>query len=64
MGEPGKIESEVKVTFKDKAEWTFKIMEISELNKFITYELLIAEPPIDATSIESSIKLFKITDEN
>ena len=39
-------------------------MEISELHGFITYELLIAEPPIDATSVESTIKLHKVTDEN
>ena len=64
IGEPGKIESEVKVTFKDKAEWTFKILEISELHAFITYELVMAEPPIDASSVLSSIKLHKVTDEN
>ena len=52
------------MTFKDKAEWTFRILEISELHAFITYELVIAEPPIEATSVESSIKLFKVTDEN
>lgn len=39
-------------------------MEISELHRFITYELVGAEPPIEASSVEASIKLHRITDEN
>ena len=39
-------------------------MEISELHGYITYELLMADPPIAATSVESTIKLHKVTDEN
>ena len=39
-------------------------MEISELHRFITYELVVAEPSIEASSVESSIRLHRVTDEN
>ena len=34
------------------------------MHAYITYELVMADPPVDATSVESSIKLHKVTDVN
>ena len=58
------MNSEVKIYFKDKAEWTVEILEVSDLNNFITYEVTDTDSPIKPSSIMVTIKLQRVTDVN
>eukprot|EP01016_Furgasonia_blochmanni_P003147 TRINITY_DN1122_c0_g1_i7.p1 TRINITY_DN1122_c0_g1~~TRINITY_DN1122_c0_g1_i7.p1 ORF type:complete len:244 (-),score=80.58 TRINITY_DN1122_c0_g1_i7:31-762(-) len=63
-GSAGKVDSVLKISFKDSASWSIKILELSDLNHYITYEVIEASPPIPATSILNTIRLRRVTDDN
>ena len=44
QGEPGKIDSIVRIEFKDGAVWELRIVEVSELRRSIAWEVLTTEP--------------------
>ena len=58
------IESQIKMEYVDKAIWTVRITDISDIEYAIVYELISAEPPTEITSITHTIRLTKVTDEN
>ena len=61
-GEAGSVGSRVKVVYKDGSVWHLNVLEVSELNHFVTYELVDAEPNINGSSVHSSIRLQRVTD--
>ena len=61
-GEAGSVGSRVKVVYKDGSVWHLNVLEVSELNHFVTYELVDAEPNINVSSVHSSIRLQRVTD--
>mmetsp|Transcript_53517 Transcript_53517/g.61407 ORF Transcript_53517/g.61407 Transcript_53517/m.61407 type:complete len:149 (+) Transcript_53517:68-514(+) len=63
-GKAGLLESVVKITYKDGHTWSYRINEISDLNHYISFELVEAEPKATVTSIHHSIKLMRVTDDN
>eukprot|EP01015_Nassula_variabilis_P028978 TRINITY_DN6133_c0_g1_i2.p1 TRINITY_DN6133_c0_g1~~TRINITY_DN6133_c0_g1_i2.p1 ORF type:complete len:175 (+),score=30.39 TRINITY_DN6133_c0_g1_i2:64-588(+) len=64
LGEPGKVGSQFKWHYTDGAVWEFKILEISDLHYFVTFEAISADPPTQATSIMSTIHLRRVTEDN
>ncbi|CDW79803.1 UNKNOWN [Stylonychia lemnae] len=60
-GQPGLIDSIVKVWFADGAVWEIRMVEFSEIKRSIAYEVLSTEPPHKASSIQGSINLKPVT---
>jgi len=54
----------LKIEFKDGTNWIIKVVEISELQHFISWELLETSVPIGVSSVINKIKLYRITDYN
>jgi len=52
----------VKITYKDKSEWTVRVVELSELHHFITWEVIETSPSAHVASIVNTIRLQRITD--
>jgi hypothetical protein len=63
-GSANEIGSEFSVEYADGSTWTFRISEISEHRRLITYELVTAEPEISFSSLQNTITLFKVTSDN
>ncbi|KAJ1915478.1 hypothetical protein H4219_004296 [Mycoemilia scoparia] len=61
---PGEIGSIRKVTFKDKTVQKYKVLEISELDHFITYELIESDPPVPVMSAIYTIHAQRVTSDN
>ncbi|PVU88793.1 hypothetical protein BB561_005688 [Smittium simulii] len=53
-----------KVTFKDGTVQTFRVIEISEINNSITYELIDSTPAVSFMSVVSTISLNYVTSNN
>ena len=60
-GQPGLLESVVKIDYTD-ASWTVRVVELSDLNYCIVYEVVEAEPPAHVASIINTIRLQRVTD--
>ena len=58
------VGSHVQVTWNDKAVWKLLLTEVSDLHHFISYEVVDAEPHLAASSVQATIKLFRVSDEN
>lgn len=63
-GKAGALGSVVKITYKDKSTWSYSVNELSDLNHHVSFELVEAEPKPTVSSIQHSIKLFRVTDDN
>ena len=63
-GAPGQVGSHLQITWTDGAHWQIHITEISDINHFISYELVEAEPPLGTSSLQATIRLLRVTDEN
>ena len=63
-GGPGQVGSRVEVTWTDSAVWRLNITEISDINHFVSYELVEAEPPLGTSSLQAKIHLLRVSDEN
>ena len=63
-GAAGQVGARLEVVWSDKAVWKVLITEISDLNHFISYELVEAEPPLGTSSLQATISMKRVTDEN
>lgn len=54
----------MEVTWSDSAVWRLNITEISDINHFVSYELVEAEPPLGTSSLQAKIHLLRVSDEN
>lgn len=63
-GGPNEVGSEFEVEYSDGAKWVNRIVEISELARHLSYELIMAEPSVPFTTMLNSIALFKVTSDN
>jgi len=52
----------VTITFKDKSVWTVRVLELSELHHFVTWEVIETTPSIHVASVVNTVKLTRITD--
>jgi len=50
------------INFKDKSVWTVRILELSELNHFITWEVIETNPSIHVASVVNTVRLTRVTD--
>jgi len=58
------VGSRAEITWSDGANWKLIITELSDINHFISYEIVEAEPPLGTSSLQATIKLSRVTDEN
>lgn len=63
-GNAHEVGSLFQVSYVDGSTWTFRIIEISESRRALSYELVVAEPEISFSSLVNTIRLFKVTDDN
>jgi len=63
-GEPGKVGSSVKLTFQEGAQWTYRILEVSDIRRTLAYELVMADPASNMTAYQAVLKVFKETINN
>lgn len=63
-GREGCIGSVIKIVWKDQAEWKIKITELSDIHHYVSYEVIDTEPQIKTSSMEATIKLYRVTDNN
>lgn len=50
------------VTYKDGAEFVYRIVEISDLQRMISYELIEADATVNVSSVLHTIQVFDITE--
>ena len=62
-GSPNQVDSIVRISYVDGAQWEIRISEISDLKHSIAYQVLSTEPPHSVTSIIGQIVLRSVTDE-
>ncbi len=63
-GSANEIGSVFSVEYMDGSLWTFRIVEISESKRSLAYELMTAEPEITFSSLQNTIRLYKVTADN
>ena len=63
-GSPNEVGSTFSVEYVDGSIWTYRVLEISELRRSLSYELIAAEPEITFTSLTVTLRLFRVTDNN
>ena len=63
-GAAGRVDSTVKVTYKNGAVWYLRVTDLSERNHTLGYELIQAEPATSVSSIVGEFELEAITDED
>ena len=61
-GDAGRVDSTVKLSYVNGANWYWRVTELSERNTTIAYELVNAEPAITVSSIVGEIQLSAVTD--
>lgn len=55
------VGSQRRVTYKDGATQLYKVLELSDLNHFVTYDVIQSEPAVSYSSAIHTIKLRRIT---
>jgi len=63
-GGPNEVGSQIECEYKDGSTWVFRIIEISENHRSISYELVSATPQVTFTSMQHHIRLHKVTFNN
>jgi hypothetical protein len=63
-GSPGEVNSTFKIKYTDGAEWSIHVLEVSNFNKSIIWEVVDAEPSTGFTSAINSLKISKVTRDN
>jgi hypothetical protein len=63
-GSANEIGSVFSVEYTDGSVWTFRIVEISESRRVLSYELIDAKPDITFSSLQLTIRLYKVTENN
>ena len=56
-GAAGRVDSTVKVSYTNGAQWYWRVTELSERNHTIAYELIMTEPAVSVSSINGEISL-------
>ena len=56
-GAAGRVDSTVKLTYTNGANWYLRVTELSERNHTLAYELIMADPAIDVSSIVGEMSL-------
>jgi len=60
-GNANEVGSQFEVEYTDGSTWTFRVVEISEIHRSISYELVSANPQTTFSSMVNTIKLHKVT---
>ena len=63
-GNPNEVGSVFQVEYKDNSVWENRILEISDKKRTIAWELIETKPDISFTSMLTTIKFFKVTEDN
>jgi hypothetical protein len=63
-GSPGQVNSTFKIKYTDGAEWSMHVLEVSNFNKSIIWEVVEAEPSTGFTSAVNSLKIHRVTKDN
>lgn len=63
-GNAHEVGSVFDVEYVDGSVWQFRIVEISELHRSLSYELITANPSAPFSSMQNHIKLSKVTFDN
>ena len=63
-GSSNEVGSTFSVEYVDGSVWTYRILEISESRRSLSYELIGAEPEISFSSLTVTLRLFRVTDTN
>ena len=63
-GSAKEIGSTFDLEYVDGSVWTYRITEISEKNRTLSYDLIFAQPEITFSSMENTIRLFSVTEDN
>jgi len=58
------VGEQVKLEFKDDTSMVVRILELSELQHFVTWEMVECTPAVTVTSVINKIKLCRVTDMN
>lgn len=61
-GSNNEVGSIFQVEYKDGSLWTFRLVEISETKRVISFELISAEPEITFSSLLNSFRLIKVSE--
>ena len=61
-GQAGTVGGLVEVVFKNGSKWTYQMTEISDKHRSLSYNVVFAEPAMEASSLEGDIQLFAVTD--
>ena len=64
QGGAGQIDAILRINYTDGAKWELRIVEISELEHSIGYQVLSTEPSHQVTSIQGQVKLQSVTEDN
>ncbi|KAJ3049605.1 hypothetical protein HK097_009424 [Rhizophlyctis rosea] len=63
-GNPGEVGSIRKITFKDGTVQKYQLVELSDLHKSVTYEIIESNPPVPILAAVHTIRVKKITHDN
>ena len=63
-GAEGQVGSVVKISYTSGAVWELRVIEFSERNHVVAYEILSTEPAHSVTSIQGEFKFSEVTDED
>ena len=63
-GSAGQVGGLVEIAFKNGSKWTYQITEVSDKHHSISYNVVMAEPAMEATSLEGDITLWRVTDDD
>jgi hypothetical protein len=63
-GGPNEVGAVFDVEYVDGSVWTNKIGELSEVRRVISWEIISAQPVINFTSMLTTIRFHKITEDN
>jgi hypothetical protein len=62
--DPKTIGSTCRIQFKDGVVWTVQILELSQLKRFVTFDVISSEPASHVTSTTHTITLSRVTSNN
>ena len=63
-GGPNEVGSQFEVEYVDGSVWNYRIVEVSELHRSFSYELISAVPQTSFSSMQNHLKLHKVTFDN
>jgi len=64
QGGPNQLDAIVNIEYTDGAKWMLRIVELSELQHTLGYQVLTTEPAHSVSSIQGLVNLRSVTDDN